>query len=176
MHLFETQRLVGRPLSQQDLPVLAEILGDPEVMEYSVRGVCDESATCNFIEWCLGCYVSHGMGPWALVEKGSGELVGFCGVGPEMVGGVEEANLGYRLARRYWGQGLGSEASQGVLDYVFTQKQVASVVVVIEPEHLASLRVAEKAGFKDFSALEFHGRTVHVYRITLDDWKNSILR
>ncbi|WP_338525024.1 GNAT family N-acetyltransferase [Pseudomonas batumici] len=174
MHIFETQRLIGRPLSRQDLPALTEILGDPEVMKYSVRGVCDERATRNFIDWCLGCYASHGMGPWALIEKGSNELVGFCGVGPEVVDEVEEASLGYRLARRYWNQGLASEASQAVLNYVFAQKQPASVVVIIEPGHRASLRVAEKVGFKDFDVLEFHGRTVRLYRLALDDWQNSM--
>ena len=173
MHLFETQRLIGRPLSRQDLPALTEILSDPEVMKYSVRGVCDENATRNFIDWCLECYASHGMGPWALVEKGSSDLVGFCGVGPEMVDGVEEANLGYRLARRYWNQGLASEAVKGVVDYAFARRQRASVVVIIEPEHVASLRVAEHAGVKEFDVLEFHGRPVRLYRLTCQDWNTE---
>ncbi|XSS65582.1 GNAT family N-acetyltransferase [Pseudomonas sp. B11] len=54
-------------------------------------------------------------GHGALVEKGTGELVGFCGVSPEQVGGVQEANLGYRLARRFWNRGLATEAVRGVL-------------------------------------------------------------
>jgi len=47
--VFETERLIVRTLSQHDLPALAEILSDPEVMEYSVHGVCDEAATSAFI-------------------------------------------------------------------------------------------------------------------------------
>ncbi len=114
------------------------------------------------------------MGPWALIEKDTGELVGFCGVGPEVVDEVEEACLGYRLAKRYWNQGLASEASQVVLNYVFAQKQLASVVVLIEPDHIASLRVAEKLGFKDFEVVEFHGLTVRLYRLACDDWQHSM--
>jgi len=170
VHLFETQRLIGRQLSRQDLPELTDILSDPEVMKYSVRGVCDENATRDFIDWCLECYVSHEMGPLALVDKGSDELVGFCGVGPEMVDGIEEANLGYRLAKRYWNKGIASEAAKGVLEYTFGRKKLASVVVIIEPEHVASLRVAENAGFNEFSDLEFHGRLVRLYRLTCQQW------
>lgn len=102
MQLFETERLVARQLSLQDVPALTEILSDPEVMKYSVRGVCDEGATRKFIDWCIGCYSSHGIEPWALLEKISGGLIGFSGVGPELVNDVEETNLGYRLARRFW--------------------------------------------------------------------------
>ena len=170
MYLFETRRLIGRQLTRQDLPELTEILSDPEVMKYSVRGVCDENATREFIDWCLECYASHGMGPWALVEKDSTDLVGFCGVGPEMVDGIEEANLGYRLARRYWNQGLASEAAKGVLDYAFGRRQLSTVVVIIEPEHVASLRVAENAGFNEFGVLEFHNRQVRLYRLTRQEW------
>lgn len=79
---------------------MTKILSDPEVMKYSIRGVCDEDATRRFIDWCLECYASLGIGPWALIAKDSGRLVGFCGVSPEEVNGVEEIGLGYRLAKR----------------------------------------------------------------------------
>lgn len=165
MQICETERLAIRTLSLNDVPELTEILSDPEVMKYSVRGVCDEAVTRQFIEWCMACYQSHGVGPWALVDKKDYALVGFCGVGPEMVDGVEEINLGYRLATRYWNQGLASEAAKAVLSYAFHQKQLDSLVVIIEPEHVASLKVAEKAGFDTFEVIEFHGRPVRLYRL-----------
>nr|WP_252737817.1 GNAT family N-acetyltransferase [Marinobacter salexigens] len=173
VQLFETQRLVVRQLSFADLPALTEILSDPAVMEYSVRGVCDEEATRQFINWCMECYASHGIGPWALSEKASGDLIGFCGVGPELVGEFEETNLGYRLARRFWNQGLASEAVKGVMQYAFEQQNCESVVAIIEPKHTASIRVTEKAGFRDYTAREFHSRPVRLYRMTRDDWASN---
>ncbi len=170
MQLFETERLVARQLSHQDVPVLTEILSDPEVMKYSLAGVCDKEATRKFIDWCLECYSSHGIGPWALSEKESGDLIGFSGVGPELVGEIEEINLGYRLARRFWSQGFATEAVKGVIQYAFDQKHCESVVVIIEPEHTASVRVTEKAGFRDYTVHEFHNRLVRLYRITCEDW------
>ncbi|GAB3372510.1 GNAT family N-acetyltransferase [Azotobacter armeniacus] len=170
MFISETERMLIRPLSLDDVPSLAEILSDPEVMKHSVRGVCDEAATRRFIEWCLACYESHGVGPWALVEKESRALIGFCGVGPEFVGDVEEINLGYRLAQRYWGAGFATEAACAALAFAFSEKAFRSVVVIVEPEHGASMRVVEKAGFCSFQNVQFYGREVRLYRMTRDEW------
>lgn len=171
IELMETARILIRPLSLDDVSALTEILSDQEVMKHSVRGVCDEAATRRFVEWCLDCYESHGVGPWALIEKESSTLIGFCGVGPERVGNAEEINLGYRLARRYWGIGIATEAACATLAYAFGTKAFRSVVAIIEPEHIASLRVAEKAGFHDFQEMVFHGKPVRVYRMTQDEWR-----
>jgi RimJ/RimL family protein N-acetyltransferase len=171
VQVCETDRLILRRLSLDDVPELTEILSDPEVMKHSVNGVCDEAATRKFVEWCLSCYESHGVGPWALVDKKASELIGFCSAAPEMVGDVAEINLGYRLAMRYWSKGLASEATRAVLNYLFGEKLFNSVVVIIEPEHLASLKVAEKAGFSSFDVLEFHGRPVRLYRLTSEQWE-----
>lgn len=170
MQICETERLFIRTLSLDDVSELTTILSDPEVMKYSIRGVCDEAATRRFIEWCLESYATHSIGPWALVEKGSGKLVGFCGVSPEEVNGVEEIGLGYRLAKRYWGKGLASEAVQAVLHDTFNQKQLSSVVAIIEPENVASLKVAAKAGFSTFGIHDFHGRPVRLYRLNQHQW------
>lgn len=170
MQLFESERLIVRQLTLQDTPGLTEILSDPEVMKFSVRGVCDEDETRQFIDWCLECYLSHGVGPWALLEKASGCLIGFCGIGPELVDDVEEINLGYRLAPGFWNQGFATEAVKGVISYAFDQTHLESVVVIIEPEHTASVRVTEKAGFGDYTIHEFHDRTVRLYRMTSQEW------
>jgi len=172
VQICETDRLILRRLSLDDVPALTDILSDPEVMKHSVNGVYDEAATRKFVEWCLSCYESHGVGPWALIDKKATELIGFCSAGPEMVADVEEINLGYRLARRYWNKGLASEAVIAVLNYVFGEKLFSSVVVIIEPAHLASLKVAEKAGFSSFEMLEFHGRLVRLYRLTSEQWED----
>jgi RimJ/RimL family protein N-acetyltransferase len=171
VQICDTERLILRRLSLEDVPALTEVLSDPEVMKHSVRGVCDEAATRKFIKWCLSCYESHGVGPWALIYKKTSELIGFCGAGPEMVADVEEINLGYRLARHHWNQGLASEATTAVLNYVFGKRLFNSVVVIIEPEHLASLKVAEKAGFSSFDVQVFHGRPVRLYRLISEQWE-----
>jgi len=173
VQICQSNRLIVRRLVPEDVSVLTDILSDPDVMKYSIRGVCDEVATRHFIEWCLACYQSHGVGPWALIDKKSSELIGFCGVGPESVGGVEEISLGYRLAKNYWNKGFASEAAKAVIKHVFDNRLFDSVVAIIELEHVASLKVAEKAGFSCFNVVEFHGRPVRLYRLTKQQWKTK---
>ena len=171
MQIGKTARLILRSLSLEDVPALTDILSDPEVMKYSINGVCDEAATREFVKWGLSCYESHGVGPWALIDKKSSELIGFCSAGPEMIAEIEEINLGYRIAKRYWNKGLAAEAARAVLNYVFNEQKFTSVVVIIEPAHVASLKVAEKVGFSDYDVLEFHSRPVRLYRLTSQQWK-----
>jgi [ribosomal protein S5]-alanine N-acetyltransferase len=164
MFIAETRRMLIRPLSLDDVPELAAILADAQVMHYSLKGIHSEEDTRRFVEWCLGLYRDCGYGPWALVERGSWALVGFCGLSPETVGGQDEVHVGYRLARRFWGCGLATEAVSAVLADGFA-RGLASVVAIVQPAHGASIRVLEKAGFSAFEQMAYHGSDVRVYRL-----------
>ena len=168
--ITETGRLLIRPLSLDDIPALTTILSDPEVSKHTIQTIFDESSTRQFIKKCLSCYESHGYGPWALIHKESEGLIGFCGISPEPVGELIEINLGYSLARHYWGLGLATESTRAVLTYVFGNRKFKSIIVIIEPEHSASKRVAEKTGFVNFQNENFHGKKVKIYRMTRDQW------
>lgn len=168
-----TSRMLIRQFSTDDVPELALMLADPEVMRYSIRGVLTKEDTLDFVDWCASLYATYGFGPWALVEKSSASLVGFCGLSPEVIDEADELHVGYRLARRFWGHGFATEAVSATLSYGFGTAQLPSVVAVIQPEHVASVRVAEKAGFRSFVATQFHDRSVRVYRKTLHDWSTE---
>lgn len=153
-----------RPLAEADASKLAPMLADPEVMRFSVGGVLAEAQTRAFVRWCIGLYRERGYGPWALVNKACGALVGFCGLSPETVAGAEEVHVGYRLSRRFWNQGLATEAVREVLAHGFERLALPTIAAIVEPEHVASVRVLEKAGFRSFECKLFHGRQVRVYR------------
>lgn len=122
MVITETSRMLIRQLTFEDVRELAVILADPEVMRHSIRGVLTEEDTRGFISWCTGLYERCGYGPFALEEKASSALIGFCGLSPETVAGVEEVHVGYRLACRFWGKGLAAEAVRAVIACGFQQQ------------------------------------------------------
>lgn len=159
----ETERLVVRQFTLHDLPQLAVYLADHEVMRHSVRGVHSVDETRQFIEWCIGHYESHGFGPWALIEKSSSVLVGFCGLSEECIEGESVFQVGYRIGRSLWGRGLATEALCQVVTLAFERYKIRSVVAIVDPSHIASLRVVEKAGFRSFVCKTFAGRSVHMY-------------
>ena len=60
--------------------------------------------------------------------------------------GLAKVEVAYLISKTHWGQGLGSEAAQGIRDYAFTQLNLTRLVCLIDPENLASIRVATKMG------------------------------
>ena len=168
--LLETERLILRPLTSDDRPALAQILGNAQVMQYSVAGVLSEKATGEFIEWCQYSYHQHGFGPWAVVEKSSAAVAGFCGLNAEQVDDADEIELGYRLAPAFWGRGLGTEAARAALRHAFEHLHVASVIAIVQPGNVASVRVIKKLGYSGFVHSQYHRRAVRIYRMTALQW------
>jgi RimJ/RimL family protein N-acetyltransferase len=168
--VLQTERLTLRQLTLEDVPALAQILGDPEVMRYSVRGVLSEDATTEFVMWSIQCYALYGFGPWAIVETASGRLIGFCALNQEMVDGVEEVEIGYRLAQLYWGHGFATEIARATLAYGFANLGLRSIIAIVQPANVASIRVIQKLGFNAFVYSQYHRLGVRIYRLDRDEW------
>ena len=161
----ETARMQIREFQACDAPVLSKILADPSVMEFSSKGPLTEVDTARFIEWCRRSYQDHGYGQWALIDKSSNLLIGFCGLSHANVDGVDEVEIAYRLAKNQWGKGLATEAVHQVLSDGFARFNIESIVGIASPRHEASIRVLEKVGFKSFSETRYCGWDVRVYRL-----------
>lgn len=168
--VLQTERLILRQLTDADVAPMAKILGDPEVMRYSVRGVLSEGATAEFVYWAGQCYALHGFGPWAVVEKASGTLLGFCALNQESVDGAEEVEIGYRLAPQFWGQGMATEVVRATLAYGFERLGLPSIIAIVQPANVASVRVIQKVGFNAFVYSQYHRLGVRIYRLNQDDW------
>lgn len=173
-HVFSrhTERLTLRELIPDDTQALAQILGDAEVMRHSVRGVLSEKATAEFIEWCRRSYRQYGFGPWAVVDNASSTLAGFCGLNAERVDGADEVELGYRLASAFWGRGLGTEAARCALQAGFAGAGVDSVIAIVQPANVASVRVIQKVGFQGFVHSQYHRQGVKIYRMSAQQWSS----
>ncbi|MCD5984833.1 GNAT family N-acetyltransferase [Pseudomonas sp. CDFA 610] len=172
MNATRTDRLVLRDFEVADVPALAGILGDPQVMRYSVRGVLSEQATSEFVRNCMHAYSADGFGPQAVIEVGTNRLIGFCGLNAEQVDHVMEVEIGYRLAPSCWGRGLASEAALATLRHAFETLQLASVIAIVQPQNIASVKVLHKAGFRDYIHSQYHRLGVRIYRLTLEQWKS----
>lgn len=124
------------------------VFGDPEVMRFG-DGPRPTRWVCDWILAALDSYDQRGYGPWAVVEKSSGELIGYCGLFyfPD-INGRPEVEIGYRLARAWWGRGYATEAVIATRDYAFQSLGLMRLIALIDPANAASLRVAEKAGLR----------------------------
>lgn len=169
--LLTTERLHLRGFTEPDLPELAAMLADPQVMRYSVRGVMSRAASAEFLEHCRTALIDDGFAPLAMIEREGARLVGFCGLSRETFEHAEEIMLGYRLAPAFWGQGLASEAVKAVLAHGFTALELDSVVAVVQPENRASVQVLHKVGFQGHLNARYHGMGVRIYRLHREQWR-----
>lgn len=146
--IAETPRLVIRPFHVVDAEAMDHIFGNPEVMRFS-SGVQSSAWVCQWLRRCLEDYLNRKFGLWAVVERKSRNVIGYCGLThfPD-VGGRPETEIGYRLARDSWGYGYGTEAAQAVRDYAFYTLALNRLIAIIDPENAASIRVAEKIGLR----------------------------
>ena len=166
--IIETKNLILREFVMEDAPALQKILSDKDVMRFSIWGPLDLEATKVFLEkTAIGSYKTDGFGKWAVIHKDTNTLIGSCGLLNEDIGNNEiKTELGYRLAKEFWGKGLGTEAASAVRDYAFTTLQLDEIVSCIDKENAPSIRVAEKVGMKFWQNGSIFGKPCMIYRIT----------
>jgi RimJ/RimL family protein N-acetyltransferase len=140
--VLESERLRLRELEAGDLDDLAELFGDPEVTRYYQRPPEPRA----WLDWNRGLYAERGFGLWAVILKETGELIGDCGLTPQVVEGVDEIEIGYHLKRAFWGRGLATEAARRCRDHAGDELALARLIAIIDPRNGPSQLVAKRIG------------------------------
>ena len=159
---IETERLRLLPWQEEDWVSFAPIARDPDVMRFITGGEpwTDEQIR-DFVARQQALYFEHGFCRWRLELKETGETVGFCGGGN--VHGFEEFELGWWIARAHWGKGLATEAARAALEDLFQRLGLERVISVIAVGNNASVRVAEKLGYRFSRDAKWGERPVRVF-------------
>ena len=165
MQILETPRLTLRYITVRDADAFVPILGDALVMRYSVIGVHTPKQIRQFIDQRLISYLERGFGLYALVHKQDEKMIGYCGFFIQSIDENREVEVGYRLAQKYWGQGLATEAAQAVIQYGRERFNFQRFICLIDPENIRSIRVATKLGMKREKRLIYHGLDVAMYSL-----------
>ena len=149
MVIAETPRLILRQFHRDDVQAMDAVFGDADVMRYGDGTRSSEWVRAWIAKWIDERYSAWGFGSWAVVDKRRNLVVGYCGLSrfPERCA-IEEAEIGFRLARADWGRGFATEAALAVCGYAFDALSIPRLVALIDPENHASIRVAEKIGFR----------------------------
>ncbi len=137
-------RLRFREMTPADLNDLADLLGDPQVMEFYPAPKSRDDAA-QWIAWNQENYAIHGFGLW-IIETHAGQFVGDCGLTWQEVNGVRMLEVGYHVRAVLHGQGYATEAATVCRDFARTELDAAELVAIIHPDNTASERVAQKIG------------------------------
>ncbi len=166
---LETERLILRHLVPGDLDALATIEADPEVMRYFPSGPRSREEAGRDLDRCRALQAEYGFSLWAAVDRASGLLVGRCGLLPQSLGGRDEVEIAYLIARSHWGLGLATEAAVAIRDHGFGRLGRDRLVSIIHRDNLASRRVAEKSGLAPERMIQFMSHRCWLYAATAPD-------
>lgn len=161
-----TDRLLLRPHRPSDFDACCALWGDAEVVRH-IGGAVQESQTVWFrILRYAGMWSLLGYGMWVLEERATGAFLGEAGLlsacrGLRELDGVPEA--GWVLGPEAWGRGFASEAMGAILAWADVDLAAPSIRCIIEDGNDASVRVAEKLGFRKFADAVLHDAPIGVF-------------
>lgn len=170
-----TDRLLFRRLREGDVESLLAVLGDPEAMRFSLSGAIPKSEIPNWLRRRLLRCAEDRPSQYAVLDRRSGEFLGFCGFLPFKDPDQEaEYEIGYRFRPSCWNRGIGTEAARSTLAYGFAESHLPAVVAVVERENVASVRVLEKVGMTYVKDTRHHNVPVMRYILRRDDFKPMV--
>ena len=176
---LRTPRLLLRRLRLEDASDIFAYASDPQMTPFVFwephRSLDD---TRDFLARTLRGY-ADGLPPvWGVQHLEDGVILGGCAMHEVSFVNLR-AEIGYALARKYWGQGLMTEAVRAVLDYGFNSLLLNRIEARCDVENTASWHVMEKAGMKFEGVLRqniiLHGRPrdAKMYAILREEWAET---
>jgi RimJ/RimL family protein N-acetyltransferase len=183
VHVYlETERLILRRFTPDDVDLATALDADPAVMRYINGGRPTPRAEIRDVylpSWIAYYEAGERWGFWAAIEKDTGRFLGWFHLRPREGDPDEEPELGYRLIASAWGCGYATEGSQALIRKAFEGLDARRVYARTMVANAASRRVMEKAGLRfvrvfhepwpDRIEGEEHGDVE--YALTLDEWE-----
>lgn len=146
---METTRILLRPWSEEDADALFKYASDPEVGPRA--GWPPHKSVEESREIIRTLFSSEGM--WAVEWKETAEAIGCVGylssAHSNLAIADDQCEVGYWIARPYWGRGICTEALRLVIDYCFNVKRFSVLWGDYFPENPASGKVMKHCGFVD---------------------------
>ena len=151
-----TPRLRLRQWRESDLAPFAALTADPQVMEFFPATLSREESDA-LVARLAERIDANGWGFWAAEDKASSELIGFVGLNSPLYALPFSPciEIGWRLAKRWWGQGLASEAARASLAVGFEQLGLQEIVSFTALANLRSRAVMKRLGMREDPAGAF---------------------
>lgn len=150
MHVFlETKRPLLRRFTDDNVDNLYNLDSDPEVMRYITGGTTTprEEIAHDYLPAFLSYYTRfEGYGFWVVIDKATGQFLGWFHLRPRTGQPTDEPELGYGLRREAWGMGYGTEGARALIDKAFRGPGAQRVLDTAFQANLASRRIMEKSG------------------------------
>ena len=159
-NFIETKRLLLRPWQASDLGSFAAMHADSQVMADQGGAISAVESEAKLQRYCRS-FDAQGYSRWCVVDRQE-KFVGYVGIvhhdAHPSLGMHDE--IGWRLNRRSWGQGLATEAAKASLDDAFNRLKLTQVFSCTSPDNTRSQAVMKRLSLQRSTEFDF-------------DWKND---
>lgn len=152
--MIETERLILRPWREADVAPFHAMGQDAEVMRF-IGPLASPAEARGAYERMTACQAEHGYCFWAVERRADGAFMGFCGLKPGKWPLEHEVEIGWRLAREAWGQGLAREAAEASLAWGWAHLDAPTIAAITVPANTRSWGLMERLGMTRFPDEDF---------------------
>lgn len=180
-HPWQTPRLRIRRFRDADWQDLFELQGDPQATQF-IGGVWSEQKTRDVTKLIAASPESKESEWLAVANRATDKVLGVCWLGPlnakwcEALNISPQAELGYRYARRHWGNGYATEAGRAMLARGFDELKLPRIVAIVDVRNAASERVMQKLGMKHTGDANRDDVMIRCYSIEAADYRSGTQR
>lgn len=153
---LHTERLYLRRLGLDDLPALQEMYAVPAPAELDPVPLEGDALQAKVELWASD-WAERELSYWIAEEPSSGGMLGMGGIRHHMEDDEPVLNLAYRFWPRVWGRGYAVELGRAAVEWAEANLPDVPLSVVTTPQHVQSLRVAEKLGFTLYRERDSNG-------------------
>lgn len=151
-------------MKTSDIESLSTILQDEDVM-YAYNGAFSQEETEEWMQKQIRRYNEFGFGLWGVFLKGTGEMIGQCGITMQEYRAAQVPEIGYLLAHKYWHKGYATEAAIACREYGFDTLHFKTLYSIIRDTNIASQKVALRNGMNPIDIIVKHYRGVDMPHI-----------
>lgn len=168
---FETERLLIREFTLEDVPDCFLIYSRPEVQQFLKNvPVQSHEEMQQRLEPVINRDRGQPYGVWAAVHKVDGRVIGSCILKP--LPGDSRVEVGWHYHPDYWGQGFASEGGRGALKYGFETRGLDEVFAILLPGNERSRNVAKRIGMTFVETTrQFHDLDLELHRISREEYE-----
>jgi ribosomal-protein-alanine N-acetyltransferase len=171
MQEIATARLLLRPFTDADVPTYAAIRAQPDVARFLPPrpGVTGMQLAAETVAAFGQCWREQGYGPWAVIERATGRLIGHQGL--RYMREFRETEILYALDRAVWGKGYATEGARTTIKHGFLALALERVIAIALPDNYASLRVMAKVGLTYQRDARYKGMDVAYHQLERRKWE-----
>lgn len=170
--VIETERLLLREMTRDDVQALYQVLADSDIMQH-YSYTFDRDRVRDWIERNIERYRTFGFGLWAVCLKETGELIGDCGLTMQLINGQIKPEIGYHIRADKQRNGFAKEAAIAVRDWAFHHTPFNIVYSYMKHTNEPSYKTAIAYGCKQVDEFKDDVNEItKVFAITREEWAN----